>query len=74
MGDIVIQYTRKPSAEPLGDARAEGDAATHSSSLVHGVTRLTRGARYSLIVFFGDEPAVRRELVEGVWVRTLVPR
>jgi hypothetical protein len=41
---------------------------------VHGVTRLTRGARYSLIVFFGDEPAVRRELVEGVWLRTLVPR
>ena len=54
--------------------RAEGDAAIHSSSLVHGVTRLTRGVRYSLIVFFGDEPAVKREIRDGEWVRTLVPR
>ena len=42
--------------------------------LVHGVTRLTRGGRYSLIVFFGDEPVVRRELVDGVWVRRIEPR
>ena len=52
--------------------RTEGEATIHSSTLVHGVTRLARGARYSLIVFLGREPAVRRQLVDGEWVRTLV--
>ena len=34
-------------------ARDEGEATAHSSSLLHGVSRITRGVRYSLIMFFG---------------------
>ncbi len=33
--------------------RREGDATVHPSSLFHAVSRMTRGARYSLIIFFG---------------------
>ncbi len=32
--------------------REEGEATVHSSSLVHGVTRVTAGVRYSLIMFW----------------------
>lgn len=32
--------------------RAEGEATVHNSSLLHGVTRMTSGTRYSLICFF----------------------
>ena len=32
--------------------RAEGDATVHSSALLHGVTRMRRGTRYSMIMFF----------------------
>ena len=32
--------------------RAEGDATVHSSALLHGVTRMRKGVRYSLILFF----------------------
>ena len=32
--------------------RGEGDATVHSSALLHGVTRMRRGVRYSLILFF----------------------
>ena len=32
--------------------RAEGDATVHSSGLLHGVTRMRRGTRYSMIMFF----------------------
>lgn len=32
--------------------RAEGDTTVHASSLLHGVSRMAEGARYSLIVFF----------------------
>ena len=31
--------------------RAEGDATVHSSSLLHGVTRMRAGTRYSMIMF-----------------------
>ena len=34
--------------------RGEGDVTVHSSSLLHGVSRTTSGARYSLILFVGD--------------------
>ena len=34
--------------------RAEGDATVHSSALLHGVTRIEAGTRYSLILFFSD--------------------
>ena len=32
--------------------RAEGDATVHSSSLLHGVTRMHSGVRYSMIMFY----------------------
>ena len=32
--------------------RGEGEATVHSSSLLHGVSMLRRGVRYSLICFF----------------------
>ena len=31
--------------------RGTGDATVHTSSLMHGVTRMTSGVRYSLIIF-----------------------
>eukprot|EP00038_Savillea_parva_P005065 m.146877 g.146877 ORF g.146877 m.146877 type:complete len:477 (+) comp11651_c2_seq13:203-1633(+) len=37
--------------------RAQGDATVHSSTLLHGVSRLRHGRRYSLIVFFGLKAA-----------------
>ena len=33
-------------------ARAQGEASVHRSSLLHGVTRVRHGTRYSLILFF----------------------
>jgi predicted 2-oxoglutarate/Fe(II)-dependent dioxygenase YbiX len=33
--------------------RAEGEATVHDSRLLHAVTRITEGVRYSLIMFFG---------------------
>ncbi|KAJ1453477.1 hypothetical protein M885DRAFT_524421 [Pelagophyceae sp. CCMP2097] len=35
--------------------RGEGDATVHSAALLHGVSRVTSGARYSLIVFVDGE-------------------
>ena len=32
--------------------RSEGEASVHSSSLLHGVSRMHSGVRYSLILFF----------------------
>ena len=32
--------------------RREGDATVHSSSLLHGVSRMDHGQRYTLILFF----------------------
>lgn len=32
--------------------RSEGDATVHTSSLLHGVSRMWEGVRYSLIMFF----------------------
>ena len=32
--------------------RAEGEATVHASTLLHAVTCMTSGTRYSLIVFF----------------------
>ena len=37
-------------------SRAEGDATVHSSALLHGVTRMRRGTRYSMIMFFCATP------------------
>lgn len=34
-------------------ARSEGEATVHSSNLLHAVTMMTSGVRYSLILFFG---------------------
>ena len=33
--------------------RAEGEATVHASTLLHGVSRITSGVRYSLIIFLG---------------------
>ena len=44
--------------------RAEGDATVHSSKLLHGVTAMSHGTRYSLIVFFD-----RRGKPAGRWAR-----
>jgi predicted 2-oxoglutarate/Fe(II)-dependent dioxygenase YbiX len=35
--------------------RAEGDATAHSSALLHGVTRMHKGTRYSMIMFFARQ-------------------
>jgi hypothetical protein len=54
-------------------ARAEGDATVHLSRIVHGVTRMTAGVRYALIVFLGHEPAVRRAIgADGEWTRVVL--
>jgi hypothetical protein len=42
--------------------RKEGDATVHSSKLLHGVTAMARGVRYSLIVFFD-----RKGQASGRW-------
>ena len=42
--------------------RAEGEATVHSSSLLHGVTRMRSGVRYSLIMFFA--PATEAKISE----------
>lgn len=42
--------------------REEGDATVHSSKLLHGVTAMARGVRYSLIVFFD-----RKGQASGRW-------
>ena len=47
-------------AAPVGGAvcaisRAEGEASVHDALLLHGVSRVTRGARYSLIVFIDGQ-------------------
>ena len=34
-------------------ARAEGEATVHASTLLHGVSRMTSGVRYALIIFVG---------------------
>ena len=35
--------------------RAEGEATVHDSRLLHAVTRVSHGVRYSLIIFFGKK-------------------
>jgi hypothetical protein len=39
--------------EVLHLGRTAGDATIHSSSLLHAVTRVASGIRYSLVLFFG---------------------
>ena len=34
-------------------ARSEGEASVHASTLLHGVSMMTSGVRYSLIIFVG---------------------
>ena len=46
--------------------RAEGEAVVHTSALIHGVTRMSEGVRYSLILFFtGAAAAARSEEAEA---------
>ena len=49
--------------------RRAGEATVHSSELIHGVTRMTGGVRYSLILFFDPMPRVVRKdgQVEDRW-------
>ena len=49
--------------------RTEGAATVHSSELLHAVTSMTSGARYSLILFFDPLPRVVRKdgQVEDRW-------
>ena len=37
-------------------SRAAGEATVHRSSLLHAVSRVQRGSRYSLIMFFTPDP------------------
>lgn len=45
-------------------ARSEGEATVHDSRLLHAVTRITSGARYSLIMFFGRADALEEDAEE----------
>ena len=49
--------------------RTEGTATVHSSELLHAVTSMTSGARYSLILFFDPLPRIVRKdgQVEDRW-------
>ena len=40
--------------------RSEGDATVHNSDLVHAVSAVTTGTRYSLIMFFSVRPRPKR--------------
>ena len=40
--------------------RGEGEATVHPSSLLHGVSRMRGGVRYSLIVFYAEQTAAQR--------------
>lgn len=35
--------------------RSEGEATVHPGSLLHGVSRMQEGVRYSLIIFYGTK-------------------
>jgi len=41
--------------------RAEGEAIVHTSALIHGVTRMSEGVRYSLILFFTGAAAAAED-------------
>jgi hypothetical protein len=56
--------------------RREGEATVHASTLLHGVSRLRAGRRYSLVLFYGRKPrkgwtAVERRtevtVLAGLW-------
>ena len=47
--------------------RREGEACVHPSNLMHGVTKMVSGVRYSLIVFFKDQVALRTSRAEK-WI------
>ena len=51
--------------------REEGAATVHDSRLLHAVSRISRGARCSLIVFVGEKPkgATAEEVVVGAYVQ-----
>lgn len=42
--------------------RTEGEALVHASTLLHGVSRMQSGRRYSLVMFFGMKLMVPLEL------------
>ena len=50
-GDLVAVYGSRCRSVP----RALGEATIHRGGLCHGVRPLTRGERYSLILFFHDD-------------------
>ena len=54
----------------IGETAVVGDGC----SLLHGVTRMTSGQRYSLIVFLGHEPPVQRRIDPrtGEWTRVVL--
>jgi len=50
-GGVLLAYTAARGAWAVG--RREGDGTAHGPCLLHAVTRVTAGARYSLVLFFG---------------------
>jgi hypothetical protein len=56
--------------------RREGCATVHPSSLLHAVSRMTAGVRYSLLILFGEvcpHSSHRLELTDGSEMRRLYP-
>jgi len=50
-GGTLLGFTKAEGAWSIG--RSEGEVTAHGADLLHAVTRLKGGARYSLILFFG---------------------
>lgn len=48
-------------------ARAEGEATIHPSTLLHGVSRMTGGVRFSLIVFYETSEAALARDADDRW-------
>jgi len=44
--------------------REEGEVTVHAKGLLHGVTRMRSGVRYSLIIFYREREGVR-SFVDG---------
>jgi len=51
--------------------RDEGECSVHCSELLHAVSRMTSGVRYSLILFFDERPRIVRKdgLVQSRWAQ-----
>ena len=44
--------------------REEGEVTVHAKGLLHGITRMRSGVRYSLIIFYREREGVR-SFVDG---------